>query len=172
MLSLDRMLAAYGPQTKEIRGSIQSALAAKLVQVWPEDRSESVLQAPTTSHPSELIVSQILKLAPQNDEQQWYKARALEAAGEVLQARWVVFSSSETSIPTLFLVVMIFWLAILFGSFGLFAPRNGTVIGALLICSLSVAAAIFLILEMNDPFGGVMKISSAPMRYAVAHINQ
>ncbi len=172
VLSLDRMLANYGPETKDIRGFIQKIVAAKVKQVWPEDHSESALVAPTASNPSELIIGQILKLTPGDDEQQWYKSQALQTANEILQARWVVFSAAENSIPTLFLAVMICWLAVLFGSFGLFAPRNATVIVALLICSLSVAASIFLILEMNDPFNGVMKISSAPMRFAVSHINQ
>ncbi len=72
--------------------------------------------------------------------------------------------------PGTFLVVIICWLTVLFGSFGLFAPRNATTTGALLICSLSVAASIFLILEMNTPFSGVMKISSAPLHFAMAHI--
>jgi hypothetical protein len=172
VLSLDRMLADYGPETKDIRGLIQKIVMAKVEQVWPEDQSESALVAPTASHPSELIIGQILKLVPKDDEQQWYKSQALQTANAILQARWVVFSGAENSIPTLFLVVMVCWLTVLFGSFGLFAPRNATVIAALLICSLSVAASLFLILEMNDPFNGVMKISSAPMRFAVSHINQ
>ena len=74
--------------------------------------------------------------------------------------------------PSLFLIVVISWLTVLFGSFGLFAPRNGTVFAALLICILSVSASIFLILEMDNPFGGIMKVSSDPLRYAVAHMGQ
>ena len=90
----------------------------------------------------------------------------------MLQARWIVFGGTQGNIPSLFLVVVISWLVVLFGSFGLFAPRNGTVFVAILVCVLSVSASIFLILEMDNPFGGVMKISSEPLQYAVAHIRQ
>ena len=61
---------------------------------------------------------------------------------------------------------------IIFGSFGLLAPRNATVLAVLFVCAISVAGAIFLILEMDQPFRGLMKISSAPLRYTLSHLGQ
>ncbi len=72
----------------------------------------------------------------------------------------------------LFLVVVVFWLKIIFGSFGLFAPRNATVVAVLFLCALSVAGATFVILEMDQPFEGLIKVSSAPVRYALAQLGQ
>ena len=69
-----------------------------------------------------------------------------------------------------FLVVMVFWLAVIFASFGLFAPRNATVIATLFVCALSVSGAIFLILELDSPFSGLLQISYAPLRNAITHI--
>ncbi len=69
-------------------------------------------------------------------------------------------------------MTLVFWLTIIFASFGLFAPRNATAITAMLVCSLSIAGAIFLILEMDQPFAGLIRISSAPMRDALAHLGQ
>jgi hypothetical protein len=71
-----------------------------------------------------------------------------------------------------FLMILLFWLTLTFASFGLFAPRNATVVAVLFLCSLSVAAAVFLILEMDKPFEGLIKVSSDPMRYAYARLNQ
>jgi hypothetical protein len=172
VLSLDRMLADYGPETKSVRDDLRSALTERIEATWPEDHPKAVVLEPARAQPGETIVREILALVPQSDAQQWYKARALELSDEILKARWIVFGGTESSVPSMFLIVIICWLTVLFGSFGLFAPRNATVTGALLICSLSVAASIFLILEMNTPFSGVMKISSAPMQYAVAHIDR
>ena len=56
--------------------------------------------------------------------------------------------------------------------FGLFAPRNATVVFALLLGALSVSAAIFLILELDRPFGGLIQISSVLLRNAVARLGQ
>jgi hypothetical protein len=171
LLSLDRMLADYGPETKAVRDQLRSTLTARFAATWPGS-NETVAREPAGAPPSETIAREILALSPQTDAQQWYKARALDLSDEILKARWIVFGGSESSVPTMFLIVIICWLTVLFGSFGLFARFNSTVIGALLICSLSVAASIFLILEMNTPFSGVMKVSSAPMEYAMAHIDQ
>jgi hypothetical protein len=172
VLSLDRMLADYGPQTGPLRTLIRTALMQRLAQTWEGvDVASSAIEV-SGAPPSELIVRQVLALTPQTDAQQWYKARALELSNEILQSRWVVFGGIAPSVPPMFLVVIICWLSVLFGSFGLYAPRNATVIGALLICGLSVSASIFLILEMNTPFSGVMRVSSAPMQYALAHIDQ
>ena len=171
VLSLDRMLADYGPETKSVRNHIKRALSERMASVWPES-AEAAERELDAALPGETVVTEILALRPQTDAQQWYKGRALDLSDEILKARWIVFGRNESSVPPMFLVVIICWLTVLFGSFGLFAPLNATVAGALFICSLSVAASIFLILEMNTPFSGVMKISSAPMQFAVAHIDQ
>jgi hypothetical protein len=70
------------------------------------------------------------------------------------------------------LVILTFWLAAIFISFGLFAPRNATVITALFVAGGAVSGAIFLILEMYAPFGGLIKLSSAPLRTALTHLGQ
>lgn len=70
------------------------------------------------------------------------------------------------------LVVLLFWLTITFTSFGLFAPRNVTVLAVLFVCALSVTSALFLVVEMDGPFDGLIKASADPLRYAHAHINQ
>ena len=90
----------------------------------------------------------------------------------ILGARWVILSSVGTSIPVPFLTVLVFWLTITFASFGLFAPRNAVVIAVFFVCTLSVASAIFLILEMDSPFQGFMKVSPDPLRYALSRLNQ
>jgi hypothetical protein len=93
-------------------------------------------------------------------------------AEAVLQTRWLASTSGGTSVPLPFLVILVFWLTITFASFGLFAPRNLTVLTVLFVCALSVASAVFLVLEMDGPFEGLLKISAEPMRYAHAHLNQ
>jgi hypothetical protein len=66
----------------------------------------------------------------------------------------------------------LFWLTITFTSFGLFAPRNAMVVAVLFVCALSVASALFLVLEMDGPFDGVLKVSPEPLRSAYARLNQ
>jgi hypothetical protein len=81
-----------------------------------------------------------------------------------MQARFVLFSHLGSSIPLPFLAVLLLWMIVLFAGFALMAPANVTTLASLVICALSVSGAIFLILELDQPFGGVMMISSAPLR--------
>jgi hypothetical protein len=93
-------------------------------------------------------------------------------AEHVLNERWILVSGSGSSVPKPFLAILIFWLTVIFGCFGMFAPRNSTVIAVMLVCTLSVACAMFLILEMDGPFAGLIRISPEPLRYAYSRIAQ
>src|SRR5262245_34756836 len=169
VLLLDRTLAHYGPETKSIRHAIEYKLAA----TWPEDGSAGRTDTSETTPAVERIEDEIRSLPPRNDEQRALQSRALQITGDVLQTRWLMFGQQAgNAIQTPLLVVLVFWLAALFASFGLFAPRNATVIAALAVAALSVAGALLLILEMNEPFQGVVKVSSAPLRYTLAHLGQ
>jgi hypothetical protein len=83
----------------------------------------------------------------------------------------LLFEQLGSSIPVPFLVVLVFWLCIIFASFGLFAPRNATVIAVLCVCALSVSAAIFLILELDRSFE-LLQVSGAPLRAALAQLGR
>ena len=88
------------------------------------------------------------------------------------RTRLLLFEHLDRSISVPFLVVLVFWLCIIFASFGLFAPRNATVIAVLCVCALSVSGAIFLILELDRSFEGLLKVSGAPLRAALAQLGR
>jgi hypothetical protein len=81
-----------------------------------------------------------------------------------------MYEQRITSVSIPLLVVLIFWLTIIFVSFGLFAPPNVMVIASFFVSAMSVSGAIFLILEMYTPYGGLIQISTAPLRAALAHL--
>ena len=173
IILLDRTLAQYGPETRDVRELLRRAVAFRLALTWPEDGSGTRRStAPRRHRPSRSSRTSIRALAPQNDAQRALQSRALQITDDLLETRWLIFAQAGNSLPVPFLVVLVFWLAVLFASFGLFAPRNATVIAALLLCALAVSGSTFLILEMSQPLGGLLKISSAPLRYALAHLGQ
>ena len=171
ILTMDRHLARYGPEAAPIREQIRSALAARIEATWPTKGGRAASLSETTSA-AEDIQNEILALAPQNEEQRWFKSEALKLTEDVLKTRLRILSSRSGAVPRAFLVVVIFWLMATFASFGLYAPRNGTVLSVLFIAAVSVAAAVFLILELDGPLEGVIKVSAEPLRYALAHIGR
>ena len=168
---LDRVLAHYGPETKEARDLLQGAVARTLDRLWPQDSREHPQMEPTATG-GEIVLDKIQELSPKNDTQRTLQAQALNMAIDLGKMRWLMFEQGGSSISMPLLATLVFWLAIIFSSFGLFAPRNATAIATLFVCALSVSGAIFLILEMYTPFEGLMQISSAPLRNALAHLGQ
>jgi hypothetical protein len=170
ILTLDRHLARYGPETKPTRDLIRRAVEYRLESVWSTGAGSLDVQLSEGAPPIEEIENQILSLTPQTDAQRWFKSEALKLSEEVVKARWRVLGFGGGAVPMPFLVVVIFWLTVTFTSFGLYAPRNATVIAVLFVAALSVAAAVFLILELDGPFDGVIKVSSTPLRYALTRL--
>jgi hypothetical protein len=173
VLSLDRVLARYGPETAALREALKLAVAHRLDMIWPRDQSRRATLDPSEAPRGvELLAARIRGLAAQTDEQRWLQSRALQLGESLLEARWLVFAGLGPSVPVPFLSVLLFWLTITFASFGLFAPRNATVVSVLCVCALSVAGAVFLVLEMDGPFEGLITVSADPLTYALAHLNQ
>jgi hypothetical protein len=174
IIFLDRTLAHYGPDSKDVRDRMHDAVEDMLRRTWPAENNPSGHTEASTGTEGryEDVVDKIQALKPENDAQRALQAQALKTAGDIAQSRWLLFAQKGGSIPTPFLVVMVFWLTLLFASFSLFAPRNTTAVVTLLICAVAVSTAIFLILELDQPFGGMMQISSAPLRSALAQLGR
>jgi Protein of unknown function (DUF4239) len=164
---LDRVLAVYGPETKEARALLRGAVARILDQMW----SSASLSVPTAAG-GEILYEKIQGLSPKNDTQRSLQGQALSMAVDLGKTRWLMYEQATTSVSMLLVVVLVCWLTAIFISFGLFAPFNGTVVASLFVSALSVSGAIFLILEMYTPYAGVIQLSSAPLRAALAHLGQ
>src|SRR5205085_5235837 len=113
---------------------------------------------------SESAYYRIQELVPQNPVQRALQSRAIQIATDLAQTRLLLFAQPVDAISTPFLMVLVLWLALIFTSFSIFAPPNGTDTTVLVVCVLSASSAIFLILEMGSPFDGLMQISSEPLR--------
>jgi hypothetical protein len=160
----------YGPDTKEARELLRRSVARAVNQMWSEGRPALAELGPSAE--SENLYDKIQKLSPQNDAQRSLQAQALRITADLGHMRWLLFEQRGGSIPILFLVTLVFWLVIIFFSFGLFAPQNVTVVATLFVCALSVSGAIFLILDLDRPGEGLIQISSTPLRNALSQLRQ
>ena len=176
LVYLDRVLADYGAEAKVDREFLRAHTAAGIASIWPEEKLSAAAAAGLTAFEKmngmEMLQMKLLQLTPTNTVQRQLLPQAVGICEELRQSRWLVVEQAQNKLPMPFLVMLLFWLTALHLSFGLFAPRNAMVITVLLICALSVAGAIFLILEMNHPLAGLIKVSSAPMLKALAHLGQ
>jgi hypothetical protein len=166
---LDRLLAQYGPETRDARDLLRRAIGPLVDRIWREGGAESAKDAPfAATAVAEDANARIDALEPKTEAQRSLKARAVQIVNDLTQTRLLLFEQSGKSIPMPFLAIMVLWLAIIFMSFCLFSRLNPTLIAALVVFALSASAAIFLILEMSEPFAGLMRIPSAPLLNALA----
>ncbi|MEZ2354369.1 hypothetical protein [Caballeronia sp. RCC_10] len=173
IIRLDRVLAKYGPETHELRASLKHIYSNSIDILETGDVVQlAKIGSPQAVSRTEEFQRQIEALAPRNDAQRGEKARALDIVESVFAARWLTLLQSKGSIPVALLAILVAWLSIIFGAFGLYAPRNGTVVIALLLCALSAAGAILIIQEMATPLDGLVRVPLGPMREALSRLGQ
>ncbi len=168
---LDRILAHYGPETKEVRALLRNSVVRFADLTWPQDGSAKTRFDPNAAR-AEVLFDAIEDLSPKTDIQRSLQAQALGLAIQMGQTRWLIIEQKTSSVPTPLLVVLVFWLTVLFMSFGLFVRPNVTIVTSLLISALAVCSAIFLILEMYQPYAGLIQVSGAPVRVALMQLGQ
>jgi hypothetical protein len=171
LITLDRVLARYGPEAAAVRQELATLVQTRMDAVWPQDSSTPQLEMADVTR-AEGMVARIQALMPQTEEQRWLRGRALDLGESVLEARWIATAGHDTAVLVPFLAALLFWLSMTFMSFGLFAPRNHTVVIVLFVCAVSVASAVFLVLEMDSPFGGLVRVSPQPLQYALSQMNR
>lgn len=171
LILLDRVLAHYGPPAHDARGLLRKLIEDRLRQPW--DKKRPVGPADTSVEAGiEPLQDKLRALVPQTDAQDLLRSRALEVSGKIAEAHWLQIEMRSEGLPWPFLAVMVFWLALLFFTFGLLAPANTTVVLTLLVCSLSVAGAVFLIVDMDHPYLGYIHVTDAPLRDAIDRLGR
>jgi len=166
---LGRVLAAYGPETAGVRTQLRETMEEGIRQMWPGEMRRPARLAPNTQA-ANAAYGAIQALSPHNDMQAALKAQAAALAVDVAQVRSLLVAQSVPSISKPMLIILVLWLVIIFLGFSVLAPPNATTILALTVSALAVSGAIFLILELDEPFGGLIGISSEPMLNALSQL--
>jgi hypothetical protein len=159
---LDRVLTAYGPEAAGVRVQLRDTLDQSIQQMWP-----GALGHPADRNPNiqagNLLYAGLQQLSPQDNAHAAVKSLAITQAVDLAQDRSLLAAQSVPSISRPMLIIVVSWLLVIFVGFSVIAPRNATAIMALMLSALAVSGAIFLILELDEPFGGLIGISSEPM---------
>jgi hypothetical protein len=171
VVMLDRTLDEYGPQARDIRHALKTRYAKRMELLYATDaEGNKAVDSWGVITQEENIDTKIFALVPDSPVQQGLQARAVELNSEINMTNALIHAQREDSMPSALMIVLGAWLTLIFSTFGLFAPRNPVVTGALLVCSMSAAGAVFLILELNSPFTGLITVSSAPMHEALLYL--
>ncbi len=180
LAQMDRCLRDYGPEAQYIREQLRSYVAAVIASTWPTEPAPADVGYPDTSHMPQVGESSVLAdlmndvgleihaLKPTDLLHQNLASACAQHYADLIKSRWSVIEGLRASISTPFYWVLVFWFVILFASFGVRAPPNAMSVTVILLSAISIAVAIFVILDMDLPYGGLFGIPSTSMRNALA----
>ncbi len=161
---LDRVLKHYGPEAEPVRTALRGEIQPMIDSIWREDAATRGSVRDETKAPDEEVLFMLQDLQPSSSKQRALQARAIQISTDLQQTQLALFAQPTDSISNTFLVVLIVWLMFIFGIFSISSPPNPTLFVVIAICILSASAAFYLILELGLPFGGLMQLSSEPLR--------
>jgi hypothetical protein len=165
LILLDRTLRHYGPEASDVRQRLRAYVRQAINGTWGADASP-VLEDRAAETLLDEVGNGLVAMRPSDPvrTEMWREAEV--SYQNVVRRRWVLIEESEGTIPTPFLVMLVAWLVLIFASFGYRAPRNAVVATTLVVSAFLIAGSIYLILDMNVPFSGPIKISPAPLQRA------
>jgi hypothetical protein len=167
---LDRVLMLYGPQTADARHALRDSVAEGVRRTWPADGRRPAQLEPNEEMGDAVYVA-ISRLAPQDEAQRALKTEATTLMVQLAELRTLVRAQAVSSVSKPLLIALVIWLVVIFLGFSLLAPANATNILALLAGAFSVACAVFIILDLDHPFAGVVRIPSEPMIRTLEHLS-
>jgi hypothetical protein len=167
LLRLDHILLRYGSDAEPARDTLLRYANHKTTDLFPDNPADVRLGNPSTYELLQRVEELLLELTPSNSRDQWWLAQAMILAAKIGDTRWLIAQHVGQGTPKAFISLLVLWLALLFASFALFAPRNLTSAVTLTLSAFAVAGAIAMILELEQGFGGHIRVSPDPMRQAV-----
>jgi hypothetical protein len=172
IILLDRVLARYGPEAAPARNMLREATISRLNALW----SETGFQRSKIDSEGAAVVGQldrmVRELKPESDDQRAIRSQAHALTVELARTLMLTLARAGGTIPAAFLFVLGAWLVIIFASIGLLTPCNATAVTAVVASAFAFSAAVFLILELDTPYGGLIQLSDAPARLALEHLGR
>jgi hypothetical protein len=162
---LNQILADYGPETEDARDALRRTIANTIDEFW-HSGGASPAEKGLGLNNVQTLYEKILSLNPHNDHQRSLREKALDISFDLEQARDLLVIQQIKHIPKTFLIVLVlltFWFIFIFFGLGIYAPLNSTAVLMLALCALSVAIAFFMVIDLNLPFEGVLRMPSSPL---------
>ena len=139
----------------------------QLQDLFPQGSAKPLLENPRTILLFEELQDRLAAKEGHDAQQHWMLSQAMALTSDMTDVHWLLIEQDVLGIPVPLLFVVVFWLCLLFTSFGLIAPPNVTVKVVLFLCALAVAGAIQTILDLSRPYEGVIRVSDQPLRHAL-----
>ena len=167
---LDDVLEEYGPNGTAIRKQLRNEMGPLMDAIWRDDAIAAGRAVPGRPKHNSTALAMMRDLQPKTPTEVSLHTRALQISSDIQQTRLGLLAQPPDSVSTPFMVVLVLWMIFLFTTFSMSAKPNPTLATVLFVCILSASGAIYLILELGLPFGGLMQVSNESLRDALTPI--
>lgn len=168
MIELDLLMKDYGPEGRPVRQVMRDAVPQMIDSIWRENASRFRLEADAVPDASvEAVLASFMELSPHDDDHRARRERALQVGLDLAKIQLLLFAQPANAISAPFITVLVLWLTFVFATFSIYARATPLIVAVLFVCALSASSAIFLILDLDSPFAGLLQIPSAPLRNAL-----
>ena len=168
LIELDLLMKDYGAEAQPVREVMRDAVPPLIDGIWRANGGGFRSDANAVPDGgTEAILSRLEGLSPQDDRQRARRERGIQVGLDVAQIQLILFAQPANAISTPFITVLVLWLTFIFCTFGIAAPPNALIVVVLLVSALAASSAIFLILDLDRPFAGLLQIPSASLRNAL-----
>ena len=167
VVELDQLLREFGgTESPDLRGALRTVLASMVAAIWRDDAPVTgQLLRPMTQE--DTVLYKLRQLDPKTPVQTAIKTRALAVSSDIEQTRLTLLAQPPDTLSRPFIAVLVLWLCFIFASFSMSAKANPTLVTVLLICGFTAATAIYLILELGQPFDGLLQLSNRALKQAL-----
>ncbi|WP_419899620.1 bestrophin-like domain [Roseomonas sp. USHLN139] len=168
LVALDQALQDYGPEAAALRGTVREVARRTLRDIWPPAGAPFLgLSDEAVAAALDSLARAALDLPAAGPAQQWARGQMLELTAALRRQRILLGEQAGPTVRPIFLVVLVAWISALFFFYGLHTPANGSTLAAFLVFAVVTGSAFFLILEMDSPLEGILRISSTPLERAL-----
>ena len=169
VLQLDSALEAYGPETQPGRTELRKAIRRTYDEIWGDSGTAGQADAGLKGifAGTRDLERFMLTLAPKTDVQRQAVVNANAAASDINKTRLLMGLQISGGVPWPMLTIVICWSLLMFCGYGLVSPANRTVVAALGLGAITIASAVFVIIELSDPYSGTFKLSARPVQQTI-----
>ena len=168
VIELDLIMKDYGPEARPVRQVMRDAVPQMIDSIWRENASRFRVEANAVPDAgAEAVLAKFMELSPHDEDQRARRERALQIGLDLARMQLLLFAQPANAISAPFITVLVLWLAFIFATFSIYVRANPLIVVVWFVCALSASSAIFLILDLDSPFAGLLQIPSAPLRNAL-----
>lgn len=169
LIIFDRTLKSYGSETQDVQARLIVYLEHAIANTFSGDQALLHKKSAAVQYLDDIGVA-LAAITPSDRYHETMMSDIRQQYHSIIEQRWKIVEQSEGAIPGLIIGMLVAWMTLIFAAFGYRAPRNPMVVGMLTVSALLLAASVYLVLDLDIPFSGVIQVSDLPLERALAEM--